>query len=108
MTSSAGTTMRSELPDMMALPSLALSPNQRWQGASMGRAGFAFSLSIKGLEVSAGGTWRTVLHPCNSRPADHGVKPAGEAPGAVSAPRQLSAAPSRNALRQVIAGWAVC
>lgn len=38
----------------------------------MGRAGFAFSLSIKGLEVSAGGTWRTVLHPCNSRPANQG------------------------------------
>lgn len=47
----------------------------------MGRAGFAFSLSIKGLEVSAGGTWRTVLHPCNSRPANQGAKPAGDAPG---------------------------
>lgn len=45
----------------------------------MGRAGFAFSLSIKGLEVSAGGTWRTVLHPCNSRPANQGEACRGRA-----------------------------
>ena len=71
MTSSAGTTMRSELPDMMALPSLALSLISVGRGEH-GACRFCAFLVHQGLGRECRGTWRTVLHPCNSRPANQG------------------------------------